>query len=707
MSKRPFGHSEMRDHIDLDKELRPVKHQRRVEGASDSIITDPENLMDNWYLSAQEMRRQRDSKEDRHKWIARQNLDPGRYPIVGVWRYSRNKNQKTWKQEGQTRTARALSPLGGSIRFSANREDREFSSIYRQWAEGHKQDFLNTLYSRYAVSGVIPEEVVWRIFRCLVSELIPRNQAWNNAPSYVIEHPNTIWQVGKCIFNIITNGRFWSDDYNTINTVDNGQKFGDYKRNVLQKVYSKNLMKYVLACLSADPTRRYFRSELLEHFETVLSIFEGTYQPDIVDGSDLLSPYLPTNPLIPSGFTREEGQVYETLLKIVDERAKHAGDGKQRIPHIAVVTDLAKDYDDLLAMMCLKELHRLGVVYVEGFVANLMPADKRALFGRGALDSMGYTDIPIGIGTIGDPNRTLEAHSHEFDNTEEFMAAPEKVKDFKDGQELLDIIFKEAKEKGHKITVLTISSLMDMAKFSEEHEELLAEGLENVVLQGGYRIINGKLTADFAAQNNKFDEEGANVFHAFLQKRDIHSTAWTKVAATAVPLYNDLFEFLDQSGHPLGPYLRTVQVRQDLNFYERACSDHPYAPYMTQHWYVQTKSTWFAAGHEPDEEYPKGEDMIPYFTKVVAYDALAAVGSAGDDVLKEFGIVKPIVKRKDVEDEFHKLVGIPAVRESEGQPGLPQEENFDAEMMGTVITALLKGSILAKLQGLGGVGLDK
>jgi len=351
-------------------------------------------------------------------------------------------------------------------------------------------------------------------------------------------------------------------------------------------------------------------------------------------------------------------------------------------------------------MMCLKELHRLGVVHIEGFVANLMPPDTRALFGRGALDSLGYPDIKIAVGTIGDSKRVLDPHTHEFDNTDGFMPSRETLKSLPDGQELMEEIFTRAVEKKYGITVLTISSLMDLAKFAEDHGELLKNGLSNVVLQGGYRIIKGKLTADFAAQNNKFDEEGATAFHEFMQDNNIPSTAWTKVAAQAVPIYNTLFEYLDQTGHALGPYLRTVQVKQDLNFYERACSDHPYAPYMTQDWYVGTKSTWFAAGHEPDEPYPMGEDMIPFFTKVVAYDALAAVGSSGEDVLEKFGIVKPIVKRKDVDDKTHRLVGIPAVKESEDQPGLPQEENFDADKMGLVITALLKGSILAKQQGL-------
>lgn len=527
-----------------------------------------------------------------------------------------------------------------------------------------------------------------------------QQKKWDSAPTYLIEHPNTIWQAAKCIFQTLTRGRFWSEEYNTLNPIDNAEKFGEYKQKVLQRHYSKNLMKTVLACLSSDPTKRYFRTELLDHFDVVLSVFERTYQPPSVDESRWAQ-YNPMNPLIPNELTGEECSVYEAILEVVEERKSLSGDNKQRIPHIVIVTDLAKDYDDLLAMMVLKELHRLGVVHIEGFVANLMPSDKRALFGRGALDSLDYPDIPVAVGTIGDSKRMLDPHTHEFDNTDRFMASEATKNTLPDGQELMREIFTRAVAEGFGITILTISSLMDLAQFAENHGELLRNGLSNVVLQGGYRIMNGKLTADFAAQNNKFDEEGSQAFHDYMQDNRIPSTSWTKVAAQAVPIYNTLFEYLERTDHPLGPYLRNVQVKQDLAFYNRACSDNPYAPYMTQDWYVKTKSTWFAAGHEPDEPYPLGEDMIPYFTKVVAYDALAAVGSAGEDVLEKFGIIRPIVKRKDVDDPTHRLVGIPAVQETADQPGLPEEHNFDAHKMGLVITALLKGSILAvKPQGL-------
>jgi hypothetical protein len=554
---------------------------------------------------------------------------------------------------------------------------------------------------------------VWRIFRCLISELVPevsssmsvsshqvtsnfiKENKWKTAPPHILAEPNTIWQVGKCMLQIVTKGRFWNDELNVLSPIDNDENFGVFKKNILHAKYSKNLMKYILGCLSVREVDRFTRTELLDHFREVFSVYDGSHQTPVVDDIGL-APYEPRDPRIPKGLTNEEGEVYEKLIRIAGERAT-SGTGV-KTPHIITITDLAKDYDDLMAMMCLKELHRLGIVRIEGFVANLMPPDKRALFGRGALNSLNLPEIDCATGTIGDPNRVLEEGSHEFDNTERFMLPPNSK--LTDGQELLKKVFKDAIKEGHKLTLLGISSLMDIALFAEEHEDLLREGLENVVLQGGYRIIDGVLTADPAAANNKFDMDGATKFHTFMQEHCIPSTVWTKVATEAVSIYNSLFEFLESTNHPLGPYIRQVQVNQDLNFYARACTGPLFAPHMTQDWYVRTKSTWFAAGHEPDEPYPLGKDMVPFFIKVVAYDALAAVGAAGEDVLQAFNIIKPLTLRHDAEHPTHRLIGVPRVVATDDQPGLPQEQNLDGNMMGVVITALMKGSILAVQQGL-------
>lgn len=716
MSKRQ--RSESGESIDLDKELRPRKQHRTLPIRG--VKADPENLMDNWYISSRDSGNQKTSKErwEKNAWDARRRLpqdsaDPRR--VAGRWEYTPDETMRRWVDaplapphryniRGLTKGARSLAlNQVSNPAFAAERGDKEISRIYREfWVANDKDGFLETLYKNYAEDDVIPEEMVWTIFRCLISELVPDVDKWKTAPPNILAEPNTIWQVGKCMLQIVTKGRFWDEELNVLDPVDCGEKFGEYKQKTLHVKYSKNLMKYILGCLSVREVDRFTRTELLDHFEEVFSVYNGTHKvPTMDDFGD--APYQPKDSRIPKGLTNEEGEVYEKLIKIAEDRAA-TGTGV-RTPHIITITDLAKDYDDLMAMMILEELHRLGVVHVEGFVANLMPAERRALFGRGALDSLNMFDTECAVGTLGDPNRILNEESHEFDGTDSFMPPPSELSKLPDGQELLEKVFKNAIENGHKLTLLGISSLMDIALFSEKHEDLLRDGLENVVLQGGYRVIDGVLTADPAAANNKFDMDGANKFHAFMQEHRIPSTVWTKVATEAVPIYNTLFEFLEQTKHPLGPYIRQVQVNQDLNFYARACTGPLFAPHMTQDWYVKTKSTWFAAGHEPDEPYPLGQDMVPFFTKVVAYDALAAVGAAGEDVLDIFNIIKPFTTRPDAAHPTHRLIGVPKIAPNEQFPsGLAQDQNLDGEMLGRVITALMKGSILSVQQGLKGPG---
>lgn len=564
------------------------------------------------------------------------------------------------------------------------------------------------------MEGTIPEPTIWKIFASLVSELVPevrfsveqpsrhpadgfQDQARTVVvPTHLMASPDTIWQVGKCMLHVLTRGRFWDDDYNCLSPKDNGQKFGNFKQHELQSKYSKNLMKYVLGCLSAKEYERFTSQDLMAHFQKVHSVFAGTYVPEPVRDS-LDGPYTSTDPRIPTGLTEAEGKVYEDLLEVLKERQeKTKMDGRDRTPHIVTITDLAKDYDDLMAMMCLAELDRLGIVQLEGFVANLTPAWKRALFGRGALDELGLPHVKIGIGSVGDSKRALNNYGHEFAHTEAFLAPGDTP--LPEGQHLLTQIFEEAAAKRTKLTLLTISSLMDIAQFSQDHVDLFKDNLSHVVLQGGYRVTGGKLVPDPAAANNRFDLDAADAFHEFLHTQQVPSTVWTKVAANATPICSSLFEFLEETGHPLGRYLRGVQTSQELNFYRRCCSGRPFAPHMTPDWVVKTKSTWFAAGHEPDEEYPEGEDMLPYFTKVVAYDALAVVGASGDDVLEHFQLVRPLVTRPDAHDTLHRIVGVPKMDAVGDADELPEEANLDGWKMGIALSALMKGSILAVQQ---------
>jgi hypothetical protein len=56
---------------------------------------------------------------------------------------------------------------------------------------------------------------------------------------------------------------------------------------------------------------------------------------------------------------------------------------------VVVITDLAKDYNDLVAIVMLKKLYRLGFVHLKAFIVNLEPQRKHAIYRQAALDSLG------------------------------------------------------------------------------------------------------------------------------------------------------------------------------------------------------------------------------------------------------------------------------------------------------------------------------
>jgi hypothetical protein len=738
MSKRARSVTPSSESINIDEAF-----QRKKQKTSATIVSDEQNKMDDWFDSSRLSRAQQEGKNiaklrgeteeafkkrqdaEKAKWRKRSHIYAEFNPATsGMWEYSKEKPERRWitrrtQSSGHNITRRTKNlTLGESVggTFFANEGDSEISSMYRDcWMAGKQKLFLKSIYKydckssggneadqdtrTYADNeGYIPEKQLWKIFRCLVGELVPKDQAWEGIPEYLIASPNTIWQVGKCMFNILTRGRFWDEHSNTLNPVDNNEMFGKFKVNVLQKHYSRNLIKYIVGCLSAADEARFLRQTLLDHFDTILSVYDGTYVSEPEDDTADM-PYEPKgikNPLIPNGLTNAEGSVYERLIKIVAHRRKQ-GREAQMTPHIFTITDLAKDYDDLTAMLCLKELKRLGVVTLEGFVANLMPADDRALFGRGALDSLGLPNVPIGIGTEGSQKKH-EMHDYEFDGSETFMAPRSKLKELPKGQDLLKALFEKAIKENRKLTYLGISSLMDIAHFAKtpENTELLKKGLANVVLQGGYRMVHGSLIADPDAANNGFDIKSAQEFHDFIHKNKIPSAVWTKVATFATAIPTTVFEFMEDTHHPLGPYLRKVQIGQDSSFYLKACSDTPFAPHMTQPWYLKNRSAWFSSGREPDEPYPTVEELVPFFINIIAYDALAAIGAAGEDVVKEFKFVKPFTTRPDADHPLHKIIGVPPVKE----PPLPTDCNFNSAPMNLVITALLKGALLSVQQGM-------
>ena len=391
-------------------------------------------------------------------------------------------------------------------------------------------------------------------------------------------------------------------------------------------------------------------------------------------------------PMIPEQLLPEEKAQYETLIEVVEARPAHG----TKPPRVVVITDLAKDYDDLAAMVVLKELDRLGVVKLLGFIANLMPANRRTQFGRGALDLLDLRNIPIAEGTSGFPDSTDKKHKildYEFDC--DFMVDEHDSRLVRDGkgETLLYRLCSEAVTSGQKLTLLLISSLEDIYTFSQKYPKLLKDAVSNIVLQGGYTIsAEGKLVPDEAANNNRYDMEAAKKFHTFMQDSSIPSVVYTKVAAFATPLTSDLFAELEKTQHPLGQHLRAVQVFQDLAFYKTASKPNPkdrFAPFMDQEWFLKNRTSWFDKDHPPNTRYPEDQEVVPYLTKVIVYDALAALGTSGPDAIEA---LKVLVDNSVQPPSIHQIVGF---------AGPPSDPGVKPEQMALVLSALLKGSLMS------------
>lgn len=387
--------------------------------------------------------------------------------------------------------------------------------------------------------------------------------------------------------------------------------------------------------------------------------------------------------LILTGLSEDESEVYKKL-RIVAKKREETG---QRPRPIVVITDVGKDYDDLAALVVLKEFHRLRLVELRAVVANLVPADKRAYLAKAALKSLGLPGVPVACGSRGSPDEH-EVLDHEF-NEAEFGKS-----DFKalgDGKDLLLEVYRNAKDKGEKLYLLCLSSLQDIQEFASAYPDLVTENTAEVHMQGGnYISSENQLEPDSKAANNRYNLDAAKKFHSIIQRKGITSHTYTKTAAFEAPLTSEVFEQLEATGHPIGAYLRRVQVKQDVAFYKQACERNPekrFAPFMDQDWFLSNKTSWQA--NVGGEARPTGEEIIPYLTKIVLYDVLAALGIAGDDVVSELKVFRSNDRRLmgqsksegDVVETHHWILG------DEPSAAFP-------DAISLTVSALLKHSLL-------------
>jgi hypothetical protein len=86
--------------------------------------------------------------------------------------------------------------------------------------------------------------------------------------------------------------------------------------------------------------------------------------------------------------------------------------------------------------------------------------------------------------------------------------------------------------------------------------------------------------------------------------------------------------------------------------------------------------------HAPHAPFPELRAVIPYLNKVVVYDALAALGTAGTDALDELQV---LTDGNSQPSKMHRIVGL---------AGPPPDTGIHPKQMATALSALLKGSLL-------------
>jgi len=359
------------------------------------------------------------------------------------------------------------------------------------------------------------------------------------------------------------------------------------------------------------------------------------------------------------------------------------------IPSVAVITDVCKDYDDMAALLILKELHRLGVISLKAVVANLMPANQRAKMARRMFDLLGLQDIPVGIGT----RACTKDHSV---NDYEFVWERETIDtmrddDFQSGEDLLMQTYATAQGEGKKITVVLISSLTDIDSFATHNEELFARTTASVQIQGYNEFINGALVPrqDKPAANNMFDSPAAERFHALIQRLDIPSTTFTKNVAYALPLSNDTFRRLANTETSVGIQLEWLHFQITRQFYADSIA-HQYKVDQTPAVVLKTRTTWFDT-HTPTNTFPEPEDLRPYLKRPILYDAIASLGVIDEEALErlshvgneDWEVYPPF--KPDMRASIHGEVG----RADE-----QQMRTFHPERLALVLTALMTGALL-------------
>ncbi|KAK0644130.1 hypothetical protein B0T16DRAFT_417193 [Cercophora newfieldiana] len=362
-------------------------------------------------------------------------------------------------------------------------------------------------------------------------------------------------------------------------------------------------------------------------------------------------------------YTREENQqryeAYEKLIPVLEARKPSDR------PRIVVITDVEQDYDDLLAIIFLSEMHHLGAVELAGLITNHGDPLKRAKFLRTVMHLLDMGDIQVAEGTVAlwppEKARDYRPGYYELKNTTFENQSWNKPK-FLTGYELLENLAQEVDKGKEPLTVLLISSLHDISEYFRVHEDdpaFLKRHFRKFVSQGGYTVNTDPATGacNIAPVEQMFNNAShipsARHFTKCLAKYGLPSDAWSKEAAVAATLDGSVFTEAVKYG-PIGRHLQWLRERQEFKFYWDPYNA-PFRSWLDPSWFLRIR----CAMDPKSEKFFKFSKSPPSFRealpeiKVIVYDGCAAMGAVGDDIMRALGIMGDDIKVPEYNKAAH------------------------------------------------------
>lgn len=224
---------------------------------------------------------------------------------------------------------------------------------------------------------------------------------------------------------------------------------------------------------------------------------------------------------------------------------------------VIIITDIGRDIDDTIAFMELASLERMCILNPLGVIATVAPEEERAYLARVTLDSLGLSDVPIGVGSDGGGSAEVKLNSLRF-----LYDGEKKLFTFEPGIEVMKRILIEVEEP-KSVKLVCLSSLKDISNFMKNESELFCSKIREVVIMGSaeYSEEQQRITP-FPGYNTNLDWKSASFVYRECQERNIPTITVTRHAAHGCPFPPSFMKMLQDTHHLLAKEVRSVHVNE-------------------------------------------------------------------------------------------------------------------------------------------------